>query len=202
MLSIPAMLALASVPSLNIGDTAMIGRLGVEPLAARAVGAALIGGIYWIFAFLTFGTTTLVGHYHGSRDFEACCATFVHSLVLALLGGLGVSLAGLFLAPNLYRLMGATPGVIDAGIPYFRLIITSAPFTFVFCASVGLFRGVQDTKTPMLIAFLANGLNLVLDYVLIYGGFGILPMGLKGTLLPPGSLSSSGQPSVFLFSFV
>ena len=182
-LAIPAMLALASVPSLNIGDTAMIGRLGVEPLAARAVGAALIGGIYWIFAFLTFGTTTLVGHYHGSRDFEACGATYVHALVLALLGGLGVSLAGLFLAPNLYRLMGATPGVIDAGIPYFRMIITSAPFTFVFFASVGFFRGVQDTKTPMLIAFLANGLNLVLDYVLIYGGFGILPMGLKGAAI-------------------
>src|SRR5207237_1036360 len=85
------------------------------------VGAALIGGIYWIFAFLTFGTTTLVGHYHGSRDFETCGATYVHALVLALLGGLGVSLAGLFLAPTLYRLMGAAPGVLDAGIPYLRM---------------------------------------------------------------------------------
>src|SRR5205823_14084074 len=93
------MLALASVPSLNIGDTAMIGRLGVEPLAARAVGAALIGGIYWIFAFLTFGTSTLVGHYHVSRYFEDCGATYVHVLVLALLGGLGVSLPGLFITP-------------------------------------------------------------------------------------------------------
>src|SRR5437870_12555835 len=79
--------------------------------------------------------------------------------------------------------MGAAPCVIDAGISYFRVIITSAPFTFVFFASVGFFRGVQDTKTPMLITFLANGLNLVLDYVLIYGGFGILPMGLKGAAI-------------------
>src|SRR5207237_1640481 len=59
----------------------------------------------------------------------------------------------------------------------------SAPFTFVCFASVRFLRGVQDHKTPMLIALLANGLNLVLDYVLIYGGFGILPMGLKGAAI-------------------
>src|SRR5688500_3975427 len=55
-LAVPTMLALASQPLLSIGDTAMIGRLGVEPLAARAVGSAIIGAIYWIFAFLSFGT--------------------------------------------------------------------------------------------------------------------------------------------------
>ena len=69
------MLALASQPLLSIGDTAMIGRLGVEPLAARAVGAAIIGGIYWIFTFLSFGTTTLVGHHHGANDFAAATMT-------------------------------------------------------------------------------------------------------------------------------
>ena len=83
------MLALASQPLLSIGDTAMIGRLGVEPLAARAVGAAIIGGIYWIFTFLSFGTTTLVGHHHGANDFQACGETYFHALCLALLGGIG-----------------------------------------------------------------------------------------------------------------
>ncbi|HYY25108.1 MAG TPA: MATE family efflux transporter [Candidatus Udaeobacter sp.] len=182
-LAVPAMLALASVPSLNIGDTAMIGRLGVEPLAARAVGAALLGAIYWIFAFLTFGTTTLVGHQHGAREFQACGATYVHALLLGLLGGLGISVAGLLLAPNLYRLMGAAPAVIDYGVPYFRIVISSAPFTLIFFASVGFFRGVQDTQTPMLIAFLVSGLNLVADYLLIYGGFGFPAMGLNGAAI-------------------
>ena len=56
------MLAIASEPILSLADTAMIGRLGVEPLAARAIASALIGGIYWVFSFLIFGTTTLVGY--------------------------------------------------------------------------------------------------------------------------------------------
>jgi putative MATE family efflux protein len=179
-LAVPAMLALASQPLLSIGDTAMIGRLGVEPLAARAVGAAIIGGIYWIFAFLSFGTTTLVGYHHGGQDFRACGETYLHALFLALLGGAAVACAGLIFAAPLYAVMGAGPEVILEGVPYFRIYIASAPFTFVFFASVGFFRGVQDTKTPMIIAFVVSAIHLLLDYGLIYGNFGFPRLGIKG----------------------
>jgi len=174
------MLALASQPLLSIGDTAMIGRLGVEPLAARAVGAAIIGGIYWIFAFLSFGTTTLVGYHHGAQDFRACGETYLHALFLALLGGIGVACAGFLLAMPFYRLMGAASNVVDEGVPYFRIYIASAPFTFIFFASVGFFRGIQNTRTPMMIAFVVSGIHLLLDYGLIYGNLGFPRLGIKG----------------------
>jgi putative MATE family efflux protein len=182
-LAVPAMLALASQPLLSIGDTAMIGRLGVEPLAARAIGAAIIGGIYWIFAFLSFGTTTLVGHHHGANDFKACGETYFHALCLALLGGIGVACAGLFFATPLYSLMGAASNVVNEGVPYFRIYIASAPFTFIFFASVGFFRGTLNTRTPMIIAFLISGTHLLLDYGLIYGHFGLPRLGLKGAAI-------------------
>jgi MATE family multidrug resistance protein len=177
------MLALASQPLLSIGDTAMIGRLGVEPLAARAVGAAIIGGIYWIFTFLSFGTTTLVGYHHGAQDFRACGETYFHALCLALCGGVGVALAGLLFAAPLYQLMGAPENVVNQGVPYFRIYIASAPFTFIFFASVGFFRGTLDTRTPMIIAFLITGTHLLLDYGLIYGHFGLPRLGLKGAAI-------------------
>jgi len=179
-LAIPAMLALASQPLLSIGDTAMIGRLGVEPLAARAVGAAIIGGIYWIFTFLSFGTTTLVGYHHGAHDLRACGETYLHAISVALLGGMGVACAGLLFATPLYSLMGAASNIVDEGVPYFRIYIASAPFTFIFCASVGFFRGIQNTKTPMIIAFLITGTHLMLDYGLIYGNFGLPRLGIRG----------------------
>ncbi len=182
-LGIPTMLALASQPLLNIGDTAMIGRLGVEPLAARAIGAALISGIYWIFAFLTFGTTTLIGHHFGADDARACGETYLHALFLALGGGGMLAAAGFFCAAELYRWMGANKAVADQGIPYFRIYISSAPFTLILLASVGFFRGIQNTRTPMLIAFLANGLQLLLDYALIYGNFGLPRLGLRGAAI-------------------
>jgi MATE family, multidrug efflux pump len=174
------MLALASQPLLSIGDTAMIGRLGVEPLAARAVGAAIIGGIYWIFAFLSFGTTTLVGHHHGAHDFRACGETYFHALCIAVLGGIGVACAGLLFATPLYQLMGAAGNVVNEGVPYFRIYIASAPFAFIFFASVGFFRGTLNTRTPMIIAFLISGTHLLLDYGLIYGHLGLPRLGLKG----------------------
>jgi MATE family multidrug resistance protein len=179
-LAVPAMLALASQPLLSIGDTAMIGRLGVEPLAARAVGAAIIGGIYWIFTFLSFGTTTLVGYHHGAQDFRACGETYLHALFLALLGGMAVACAGLLFATSLYSAMGAEANVIEEGVPYFRIYIASAPFTFIFFASVGFFRGIQNTRTPMMIAFIVSGIHLLLDYGLIYGNFGFPRLGIRG----------------------
>ena len=182
-LGIPAMLALASQPLLSIGDTAMIGRLGVEPLAARAIGAALIGAIYWIFAFLTFGTTTLIGHHFGAGDAKACGETYLHALFLALIGGAALAAAGFFFAGNLYKWMGAGQAVADQGILYFRITISGAPFALILLASVGFFRGIQNTKIPLFIAFLANGLQLLLDYGLIYGNLGLPRLGLKGAAI-------------------
>jgi MATE family, multidrug efflux pump len=201
-LAVPAMLALASQPLLSIGDTAMIGRLGVEPLAARAIGAAIIGGIYWIFAFLSFGTTTLIGHHHGANDFTACGETYLHALCLALLGGTGVACAGLLFATPLYQLMGSAGNVVNEGVPYFRIYIASAPVTFIFFASVGFFRGIQDTRTPMLIAFLISGIHLMLDYGLIYGNFGLPRLGLKGAAIAACSAQLVGAATCLGIFFV
>lgn len=182
-LGFPTMLALASHPLLSIGDTAMIGRLGVEPLAARAIGAALLSGIYWIFAFLTFGTTTLIGHHFGADDAKACGETYLHALFLALVGGLALAAGGFFFAGELYEWMGADNAVAGQGIPYFRIYISGAPFALILLASVGFFRGIQDTRIPMFIVFLANGLNLLLDYGLIYGNLGLPSLGLRGAAI-------------------
>jgi len=174
------MLAQASQPILNIGETAMIGRLGATELAARAIGAAIIGSIYWIFAFLTFGTTTLICHQFGARDEKACGRTYLHALFLALAGGLAVAVAGIAFAEPLYRLLGADPAVVEKGASYFRVYIASAPLTLMVYSSVGLFRGIQNTKTPLVIAFVITAIQLALDYAVIYGNFGLPALGLVG----------------------
>jgi putative MATE family efflux protein len=91
-----------------------------------------------------------------------------------------VSILGILFAPHLYVLMGADPDVSMQGSAYFSIRIAGTPFTFLFFATVGFLRGIQDTRTPMVIAFVVNGLNLVLDYLLIYGGLGLPAMGLRG----------------------
>jgi putative MATE family efflux protein len=182
-LAVPAMLAIASEPVFILADTAMIGRLGVEPLAARAIASSLIGGIYWIFAFLIFGTTTLVGYHRGTNEPETCGEICVQALFLAAVGGIAVAVLGILFAPQLYIWMGAGPDLLEQGTTYFRIRIAGSPFTFVLFACVGFLRGIQDTRTPMLIAFATNGLNGILDYVLIYGALGFPALGLRGAAL-------------------
>ena len=174
------MLAQAGQPLLNIAETAMIGCLGAVELAARAIGAAIVGAIYWVFAFLTFGTTTLIGHHFGARDRKACGQTYFHALFLALAGGLAVAILGIAFAEPLYRLLGAERAVVDRGANYFRIYIAGAPFTLIVYSSVGFFRGIQNTRMPLLIAFVIAAIQLVLDYAMIYGNFGLPALGLVG----------------------
>lgn len=194
------MLALASTPLLSIGETAMIGRLGAEPLAARAIGAALTGAIYWVFAFLTFGSTTLIGHHYGARDLKACGETYLHALFLALVGGVAIAAACILFAPELYRLMGADDKVAELGASYFRLYIAGAPCTLVVLASIGFFRGVQNTRTPMAIAFFINGLQLLLGYGFIYGHFGLPRLELRGAAAA-GVIAQSAGALLYLVTF-
>ena len=179
-LAVPATLAIASEPILSVADTAMIGQLGVEPLAAQAIGSALIGGIYWVFAFLIFGTTTLVGFHYGANDPEACGEICLQAFFLAVAGGAAVGSAGILFAPQLYSLMGATGDIATEGARYFRIRIAATPFTFLFYVLVGFMRGIQNTRTPLLVAVTVNGLNLLLDYLLIYGKLGLPALGLSG----------------------
>jgi len=158
----------------------MIGHLGVEPLAAKAIATSLIGAVVWIFAFLIFGTTSLVASQYGSRNYEACGEIFRHALVLAVAGGLAVASLLFLFAADLYALMGATPEVAAQGVPYFRIRCATIPMLFSIYAAVGFLRGIQNTFSPMLVAFFMSGTNIVLDYALIYGGFGFPVMGLRG----------------------
>lgn len=177
------MLAQASLPLLNIGETAMIGRLGAQALAARAIGAAIVGTIYWIFAFLTFGTTSLIGQLYGAKDSKACGETYFHALFVALIGGLLIATVGALGAAPLYRVMGADAAVTAQGAGYFRLYILSAPLTLIVYCSIGFYRGIQNSRLPMLIAFMMTAIQLGLDYLLIYGRLGQPPLGLAGAAL-------------------
>lgn len=195
------MLAQASQPILNIAETAMIGRLGATELAARAIGAAIIGSIYWVFTFLTFGTTTLIGQHFGARDRQACGQTYLHALFVALVGGLAVATAGIAFAGPLYRLLGAEAAVVEHGANYFRVYIAGAPLTLMVYSSVGFFRGIQNTRTPLLIAFIITALQLTLDYALIYGNFGLPALGLYGAAIAACTAQLSGA-TIYLALFL
>lgn len=165
----PALGALAADPVLSLVDTAFVGRLGTESLAALGIDTALFAFAFAIFNFLAYATTPMVAQARGRGDTAESGRVVVRGLVLALAIGLG---AGTLLAAAgrpLVRLMQASPDIVDPAVAYLRVRAIAVPALLVITLGHGAYRGFQDTRTPLLVTLLANGLNAVLDPVLMFG---------------------------------
>lgn len=174
LLAIPALGSLIADPLLSLVDTAFVGRIDAESLAALGVSSAVFGVAFFVFNFLEYGTTTEVAKAVGRGDRSAAGRGVITALVLALLAGVAVAGVLLAAAEGIVRAFGADPGVVDSGSTYIGIRALAAPAVLVVRASHGAFRGFQDTRTPMVVAVSANAINLVLDPILIFGvGWGI-----------------------------
>jgi len=168
-LAIPAFGALAAEPLYVLADTAIVGHLGTTPLAGLGVAGAILSVAFGIFNFLAYGTTATVARRIGVGDRRAAAEHGVAGVWLAL--GLGVALAtvGLALSGPIVSAMGASARVAPDARTYLRISLLGAPFVLVALAGTGYLRGLQDTRTPLVIALVANAANLVLELVLVYG---------------------------------
>jgi putative MATE family efflux protein len=176
-LAIPAFGALAAEPLYVLADTAIVGHLGTLPLAGLGVAGAVLSVAFGIFNFLAYGTTSTVARRIGAGDPKAAAEHGVAGVWLAL--GLGVALAvvGLMLSGPIVSVMGASARVAPFARTYLRISLVGAPFVLVALAGTGYLRGLQDTRTPLVIALAANAANLVLELVLVYG----IHLGIAGS---------------------
>jgi putative MATE family efflux protein len=173
-LSLPAMAALAADPLLSLVDTALVGRLGPVPLAALGINAAVFTSVFWMFNFLTYGTTAEVARRRAGGDEEDAARYALQALWLALGLGVAVSVALLATAPLVVGAMGATAEVAPPALAYLRVRAFAAVPVLVVAVGHGAFRGLKDTRTPLWIVVVANAVNAVASWALIYpGGLGV-----------------------------
>ncbi len=157
-------------------DTAFVGHLGTPQLGALAIGTAAFTASFWIFSFLAYGLTPRVARAFGAGDQSEIDSLGIQAFWLACLCGISVTIAGVLLARPVVELLGARGPVLTFAEPYLRIRVLSAAPVLLVQAAQGWMRGVQDTKTPMIIILAGAALNAVLNYVLIYP----LGMGVRG----------------------
>jgi len=176
-LAFPALGALAAEPLYLLADTAMVGHLGTEELAALAIAATLLAGTFTLFNFLTYGTTAQVARYAGAG--EDVAAGRIAAQALWLSTGIGLVLTALLsgLAVPLVDIMGGDGRVGDLAVDYLRIGSLGLPFALVALAGLGYLRGVSDLRTPLVIVVVANAANVALNVLFIYG----LDWGLSGS---------------------
>jgi putative MATE family efflux protein len=186
-LAVPAFLTLAAEPLFLLADAAIVGHLGTAPLAGLGVAAAVLQTAVGLCVFLAYGTTASVARRIGAGDVRGALTQGIDGLWLAVLIGVPVTLAGVLLAPGLVHLFGAEDAVADPAITYLRLAMLGTTPLLLMLAATGVLRGLQDTRTPLVVAVVGNGLNIVLNVTLVYGvgpfgGWGIAGSALGSVL--------------------
>ena len=175
----PALGALAADPLYSLIDTAFVGHLGISQLGALAVGTAAFTASFWIFSFLAYGLTPRVANAFGRGDVSSATTFGVQSIFLAVvLGGLTTAL-GFLLAGPIVRLFGASEAVAVYAEPFLQIRAFAAIPVLIGHVGQGWLRGMQDTRTPMLIVLSGLAINVVLNYVLIYP----VGLGVEGSAL-------------------
>ena len=168
-LALPALGALAAEPLYLLADTAMVGHLGTEQLAALAIAATLLTGAFTLFNFLTYGTTAQVARLSGAGASEDAGRLAAQALWLA--SGIGVLLTAALaaLAVPLVDLMGGDGHTGELAVLYLRIGSLGLPFALIALAGQGFLRGVSDLRTPLVIVVVANVANVLLNLLFIYG---------------------------------
>ena len=170
----PALGALAAEPLYLLADTAMVGHLGTDELAALAIAATLLAGAFTLFNFLTYGVTAQVARFQGAG--EEVAAGRIAAQALWLSAGIGVGLTAILagFAVPLVQLVGGDGRVGDLAVLYLRIGSLGLPSALIALAGQGYLRGVSDLRSPLVIVVVANAVNVVLNVVFIYGfGWGL-----------------------------
>jgi MATE family, multidrug efflux pump len=176
-LALPAFGALAAEPLYVLADTAIVGQLGTRPLAGLAVAGIVLTAAYSLFNFLAYSTTSAVARQLGAGDPRRAAELGVDGMWLALLIGAALLVVGVAGAPAIVDAMGASARVHPYAVTYLRISALGAPAYLVGLAATGYLRGLQDTRTTLIVAVAANVVNLALEIVLVFG----LDSGIAGS---------------------
>jgi len=176
-LAVPALGALAAEPLYLLADTAIVGHLGTRPLAGLAVAGSVLTAAFTVFNFLAYSTTAAVARHVGAGNRKDAAETGVDGCWLAVGLGLTLTVLGLVLAPAITDVMGASANVAPYAVTYLRISILGAPALLLALAGTGYLRGMQDTRTTLVIAVVANAANLLIELLFVYA----LDLGIAGS---------------------
>jgi putative MATE family efflux protein len=168
-LALPAFGALVAEPLFLLADAAIVGRLGTVPLGGLGVASQVLSTLVGISIFLAYGTTAAVARQLGAGQRQAAIRQGIDGLWLAAVIGVVVLAAGWPLAPALVHAFGGSQAVSQQAVTYLRVSLLGAPAMLMVLAGTGVLRGLQDTRTPLFVAVLANAVNIALNATFVLG---------------------------------
>ncbi|MGB5935948.1 MAG: MATE family efflux transporter [Ornithinimicrobium sp.] len=195
-LAVPAFLALIAEPVFLLVDSAIVGYLGTASLAGLGVATAVLLSTVGLFIFLAFGSTAVVARRSGAGDLRGALAAGVDGMYLAALLGVATAVVIFATAPPIVDFFNASPAASAEALTYLRISAFGIPAMLVVFAATGVLRGLQDTRTPLIVAVAGFSANAVLSLTLVHG----LSLGIAGAAW--GSVVAQSSMAVALGAVV
>ncbi len=162
LLSVPNIVTNITIPLLGMVDLGLMGHLGSQVfIGAIALGTMIFNFIFWGFGFLRMGTSGFTAQAYGGRDLHEAARVLLRSVSVGIAGGVLLILLQGPIAWLAFRVVDASPEVERLAAQYFRIRVWAAPATLVMYALTGWFIGMQNARTPMILAISVNLLNIL-----------------------------------------
>ena len=168
-LAIPATIENLLQALVGFVDTLMIARLGLIAVTAIGIANNIIAVYLAVFIALGVGTSSLISRYLGAKNSAEAKRIAIQATVLAILVGLLFGVVSLLFGKQILGIMGAEGDVIAEASAFFYIVGGSSLFMALLTVFGSILRATGDTKSPMVVNTAVNVLNIVLDYVLIFG---------------------------------
>lgn len=172
---------------INVGVTAadviMLGKVGETVLS----GASLAGQLQWIMNLIFFGicsgASVLAAQYWGKKDLDAIERIIGISFKYALAVSLIFTMIALLFPRQVLLLFTTEEAVITEGIRYLRIICFSYTLTAITMVYLNIIRSIEKVVISTVVYSLSLGTNVILNYTLIYGNFGMPALGIRGAAI-------------------
>ncbi|MBL7980406.1 MAG: MATE family efflux transporter [Flavobacteriales bacterium] len=169
LLSIPMVLEMGMESVFALVDAFYVSRLGVDAIATVGLTESVMMIIYSLAWGLGMGVTAVVSRRSGEKDDRGASRSAMQGILLATVLGLLIAVPGYFNAERVLHLMGAEAGVLAVGTGYAQIMIASNVVILLLFVNNAIYRGAGDAAMAMRVLAVANGINLVLDPLLIFG---------------------------------
>ncbi|MEM7185305.1 MAG: MATE family efflux transporter [Bacteroidota bacterium] len=183
-LAIPAIIAGIAEPVLSSTDAAVVGNMaqnGTESLAAVGIVGAFLSALIWILGQTRSAISALVSQNLGAGKLDEIKTFPAQAIAFNIVVSIFLLFSTYFFVEEIFRLLNAEGLILELSIDYYNIRVWGFPLTLFTFAVFGLFRGLQNTFWPMIIAFIGAALNIALDFALVYGIRDVVPaMNVEG----------------------
>lgn len=183
-LAIPALIAGVAEPLLSTTDLAIVGNMEVnatESIAAIGIVGAFLSMLIWVFGQTRSAISSIISQYLGANKIEEIKDLPAQAIVIILSISLLILGISFPFAKEIFQFYNAQGSILEYSVTYYKIRAFGFPLTLLVIAIFGVFRGLQNTYYPMVIALVGTVVNIVLDVVLVYGIQGVIPaLHIKG----------------------